>query len=418
MDRLATRSSLFRIRGMSCASCAARVTRALERLPGVVTVNVNLVAKTALVEYGSSIGIDEMIRAVAGAGYEMELEADSTEIASATGKEERQFPAMVVVALVLAATVMALGRGGDFPGKFYLLWVLATVVQFGAGWQFYRGAFVAARRGTMDMNTLIAMGTSAAYLYSIAAILFPAVLPAGGAAPVLYFDTSSMIIAVVLLGRFLEEKAKGRTSAAIEGLLALRPDRATVIREGIEQDVPVEQLRTGDMVLVRPGERVPADGLVRQGFTTVDEAMITGECLQVKKKVGDTVTGGSVNFTGAFQFEVLRVGRHSTLGRIVEIVRQAQGSRAPVQRIADTVAGSFVPVVAGMALVARRSETLSTPCPSEFRGYSLRCLPLRPGAGDTNRHRRWPRKRSGKRSPGSPRRGSRNIVPSWLRAAG
>jgi len=201
------------------------------------------------------------------------------------------------------------------------------------------------------MNTLIAVGISAAYLYSMTAVLFPALFAAAGVEPGLYFDTSAMIIALVLLGRFLESRAKGQTSEAIKKLVGLNPKTALVIREGEEREMPVEDVQVGDLIVVRPGERVPVDGIIREGYSNVDESMLTGESIPVEKKVGDEVIGASINKTGSFKFEVTKVGKDTALARIVRLVEEAQGSKAPIQRLADVIASYFVPIVIGIAIV-------------------------------------------------------------------
>ncbi len=348
---MATKRSVFRVHGMTCASCVARVEKSLSEVPGVTLANVNLASETALVEYSDGTSVAELKRAVADAGYELGMEVDVESGGLSPAGELRRLKIKLAIALSLAAIVMALTMGFDFPGKPYLLWVLATPVQFWAGWQFYRGAWGALKHRTADMNMLIAVGTSAAYFYSVVVVIAPQVFAGTRMTPEVYFDTSSTIIALVLLGRFLESRAKGQTSEAIKKLIGLRPDKAVVIREGVEHEVAVEDLQVGDIVLVRPGERVPVDGTVVQGYSTVDESMITGESLPVEKKAGDTVIGGTINLTGSFQFEATRVGKDTMLARIIRMVEEAQGSKAPVQRLADVIASYFVPAVVGVAIV-------------------------------------------------------------------
>lgn len=348
---MAIRKSVFRVHGMSCASCVARVERALKEVPGVVSASVNLASETAVVEYDEGTALAGLRRAVANAGYELR-EGVGLEGSGLVGAGEvRGLKVKLIAALALAATVMVLSMTFDFAGKPYVLWLLATPVQFWAGWQFYRGAWGALRHRTADMNTLIAVGTSAAYFYSVAVAVAPQAFSGVMAMPEVYFDTSSMIIALVLLGRFLEATAKGRTSEAIKKLVQLRPDRATVLKDGVETEVMVEELSVGDVVLVRPGGRIPVDGVVRKGHSTVDESMITGESLPVEKKVGDIVIGGTINLAGSFQFEATRVGKDTMLARIISLVEEAQGSKAPVQRLADVIASYFVPAVVGIAVV-------------------------------------------------------------------
>ncbi len=348
---MAIRKSVFRVHGMSCASCVARVERALKEVPGVISASVNLASETAVVEYDEGTALAGLRRAVANAGYELR-EGVGLEGSGLIGAGEvRGLKVKLIAALALAATVMVLSMTFDFVGKPYVLWLLATPVQFWAGWQFYRGAWGALRHRTADMNTLIAVGTSAAYFYSVAVAVAPQAFSGVMAMPEVYFDTSSMIIALVLLGRFLEATAKGRTSEAIKKLVQLRPDRAIVLKDGMETEVMVEELSVGDVVLVRPGGRIPVDGVVRKGHSTVDESMITGESLPVEKKVGDIVIGGTINLAGSFQFEATRVGKDTMLARIISLVEEAQGSKAPVQRLADVIASYFVPAVVGIAVI-------------------------------------------------------------------
>jgi Cu+-exporting ATPase len=238
-----------------------------------------------------------------------------------------------------------------FKGMEYLLWALATPVQFWAGWRFYKGAWGALRHRTTDMNTLIAVGTSAAYIYSVVATLFPSVFTSNGLKANVYFDTSSAIITLILLGRYLEARAKGQTSEAIKKLIGLQPKTAIVVRDGKEQQIPIDEVLTGDLVLVKPGERVPVDGILREGYSSLDESMITGESIPVDKKPGDEVIGATINKTGSFRFEATKIGKDTTLARIVRLVEEAQGSKAPVQRLADVIASIFVPIVISIAIV-------------------------------------------------------------------
>ena len=349
---VATKKSIFPVGGMTCASCVARVEKALSDVPGVISANVNLASEKATVEYTGDVGVADLRQAVKDAGYELGPEAETLEdVSTAAQREIRAVRNRFVFAAVLALSIMALGFGPSFVGKAYLLWGLATLVQFWAGWRFYRGAWGALRHRTADMNTLVAVGTSAAYLYSMVAVLFPDLFATVGMKPGLYFDTSAMIIALILLGRFLESRARGQTSEAIKKLIGLNPKTALVIREGEEREIPVEDVQVGDLIVVHPGERVPVDGVVRRGYSSVDESMITGESIPVEKKVGDEVIGASINKTGSFESEATRVGKDTTLARIVRLVEEAQGSKAPIQRLADIIASYFVPVVIGIAII-------------------------------------------------------------------
>ena len=344
--------SIFPVGGMDCASCVARVEQALSSVPGVASVSVNLASEKATVEYVTGTNVADLRRAVEDAGYKLGSEAQTLEdVTIAAQRELRGVRNRFIVAAVLAGLIMALMWTPDFEGKMYLLWALATPVQFWAGWRFYRGAWGALKHRTADMNTLIATGTSAAYFYSMVAVLFPALFTVGGVAPSLYFDTSAAIIALILLGRFLEARARGQTSEAIKKLIGLKPKTARVIRDGKEREILVDDVQLGDLILVRPGERVPVDGVVRQGYSSLDESMITGESMPVEKKVGDEVIGGTINKTGSFQFEATKIGKDTTLAQIIRLVEEAQGSKAPVQRLADVISSYFVPTVIGIAII-------------------------------------------------------------------
>jgi Cu+-exporting ATPase len=349
---VATRKSIFPVVGMTCASCVARVEEALSNVPGVVSASVNLASEKATVEYLEGMELADLRRAVKDAGYELGPEVQALEDVTTTAQREiRVLRNRFIVAVILASIIMVLGFFPSFAGRPYLLWALATPVQFWSGWRFYRGAWGALKHRTSDMNTLIAVGTSVAYFYSLTAVIFPSLFAAGMMEPHLYFDTSAMIIALVILGRFLEARARGQTSEALKKLIGMQPKTALVIREGEQREIPVEDVRVADLILVRPGERIPVDGIVRQGYSSVDESMITGESIPVEKKVGDEVIGATINKTGSFQFEATKVGKDTTLARIVRMVEEAQGSKAPIQHLADVIASYFVPAVIGIAIV-------------------------------------------------------------------
>jgi P-type Cu+ transporter len=339
---------------MSCAGCVASVEKALRGVSGVRDVKVNLASERATVEYLAGIdGRDferAVERAVEDAGYGVVREEDgSVEDIRALeyGRLRRRFfVAAALTALVFAGSLpMMLGSG---PGRwlYFVLLALATPVQFWAGWRFYAGAWGALRHGRADMNTLVAVGTSAAYLYSAVATLAPWLF--GGMADV-YFDTSALIITLVLLGRLLEARARGRTGEAIRRLAGLQARTARIVRSGEEIDVPVEDVGIGDEVVVRPGEKVAVDGVVVGGESAVDEAMISGEPMPVVKRVGDEVIGATVNKTGTFRFSATRVGKDTVLAGIMRLVEEAQGSKAPIQRLADRISGVFVPTVMVLA---------------------------------------------------------------------
>ncbi len=361
----ATLKSVFSVSGMTCASCVARVEEALSGIPGVISASVNLASEKATVEYIEGTELASLRQAVKEAGYELGSEAETLEdVTTAAQREIRAVRNRLILSAVLGLSIMILMWIPPFAGEHYLLWALATPVQFWAGWRFYRGAWGALRHRTADMNTLIAVGTSAAYFYSMVAALFPTLFTVGGMESHLYFDTSAMIITLILLGRFLEARAKGQTSEAIKKLISMQPKTALVIRNGKDMEIPVEDVQIGDLILVRPGERVPVDGVIRQGYSTIDESMITGESIPVEKKAGDEVIGASINKTGSFQFEATKVGKDTTLAQIIRMVEEAQGSKAPIQRLADVIASYFVPTVIGIAIVTFIVWYFAGPSPS------------------------------------------------------
>jgi Cu+-exporting ATPase len=352
---VATKKSIFPVSGMTCASCVARVEEALSGVPGVVSVSVNLASEKATVEYTDDMKVADLRKAARDAGYQLGQEAETLEdVATISRRDLVAVRNRLIVAVVLGLVIMTLGFIPvvmSQPYMPYVLWALATPVQFWAGWRFYKGMWGATRHRTADMNTLIAVGTSAAYFYSVVAVLFPGLFTSAGVEPHLYFDTSALIIALILVGRYLEARARGQTSEAIKRLIGLNPKTAMVVRKGEEHEISVEEVIVGDTIVVRPGERIPVDGVVRQGYSSVDESMITGESIPVDKKAGDEVIGATINKTGSFQFEATRVGKDTTLARIIRLVDEAQGSKAPIQRLADVVASYFVPAVIGIALV-------------------------------------------------------------------
>jgi len=362
------------ITGMTCASCVARVEKALKSVPGVEQANVNLATEKATLEFDPHrVAIADLRKAVEGAGYGIGEEPIS-EIATTAEKGKQGEIAAIrnkMIAALALGVVIFLGSFSNWfpwvPGflhNWYVLWALATPVQFWAGWQFYKGAINSARHFSADMNTLIAVGTSAAYAYSVAAVLFPGFFAVEGLMPDIYFDSAAIIIGLILLGRFLEARAKGQTSEAIKKLMGLRAKTARVVRGGEEVDIPVEEVRVGDLVIVRPGEKIPVDGVVREGRSAVDESMITGESIPVEKGPGDQVIGATMNRTGTFRFEATKVGQDTVLAQIVKLVEEAQGSKAPIQRVADVIASYFVPAVIGVALVTFLVWLLFGPAPT------------------------------------------------------
>jgi Cu+-exporting ATPase len=353
-EERATRVEL-RITGMTCAACSQRVEKALYGTAGVLAANVNLATEKASVEYDpSSASVEELAGVVEGTGYGVVREEDGVPDDAREG-EYRSLREDFIVAAVLTALIFAgslphmLGFMSPIPTSWLNLGLLAlaTPVQFWAGRRFYRGAWGALRHGSADMNTLVVVGTSAAYLYSAVATLAPGLF--GGMGEDVYFDTSALIITLILLGRLLEMRAMGRTSEAIKRLAGLGAKTARVVRDGEERDVPVEDVAVGDVVVVRPGEKVPVDGVVVGGESAVDEAMISGEPMPVVKRVGDEVIGATMNTCGSFRFEAKAVGKDTVLSQIMKMVEEAQGMKAPIQRLADRISGVFVPVVVAIA---------------------------------------------------------------------
>ncbi|MFC5356233.1 heavy metal translocating P-type ATPase [Azospirillum himalayense] len=344
--------------GMTCASCVARVEKALLRVPGVESAAVNLATERAHVTaYAGTVDAARLAEAVEMTGFAATpvAEADSMDAAEDPAQDRnRRDLHHVLIAAALSAPLV-LGMAGDLLGLNLMLppWVqflLATPVQFWLGWRFYRAGWMAARAGSGNMDLLVALGTSAAWGLSVYMML----TAHPGHTPHLYFEASAVLITFVLLGKWLEARAKGRTAAAIRALMRLRPDTARVRRDGVEIELPIAQVRVGDRVAVRPGERIPVDGRVAEGAGSVDESMLTGESLPVEKAPGSRVTGGSINVDGLLLVETVAVGAETMLAKIVRMVEGAQASKAPIQRLVDKVAAVFVPVVlviAGLTLV-------------------------------------------------------------------
>jgi P-type Cu+ transporter len=347
----------FSVSGMTCASCVGRVEKALEKVPGVLETSVNLANERVTVEYlAGEVEPSDLEMAIEGAGYGVVREEDSS-VEDSLEREYRTLKSDFLLAAALTALILLgslphmLGLMLPIPMEWLnvALLLLATPVQFWAGWRFYRGAWGALKHWQANMNTLVVIGTSAAYIYSVVATLAPGLFAAGTAD--VYFDTSALIITLILLGRLLEARAKGRTNEAIKKLARLQARTARVVRGNEEIDVPVEDVEIGDVLVVRPGEKIPVDGLVLSGVSAVDESMITGESIPVTKREGDEVIGATMNASGSFRFEATKVGEDTTLQQIMRMVEDAQGSKAPIQRLADRISAVFVPVVIGVAAV-------------------------------------------------------------------
>jgi Cu+-exporting ATPase len=350
------------VRGMHCAACVGKVERALTVVPGVETAVVNLATERATVIFDPAhADLDALRDAVAAVGYELAAPAGgAAETPGADDaerdREQRLTRVKFLVGVGLSAPVLFGSMTDVFPWapewlrNPWTLLLLATPVQFWVGWQFHRGFLRDLRYRSASMSTLVSIGTNAAYFFSLAVTLWPhAFMGAGPMTGMTYYDVSAVVITLVVLGRWLEARARGRTSDAIRRLVSLAPRTARVLRDGREVDVPSETVRVDDLVRIRPGERLPVDGVVVEGASTVDESMLTGESLPVEKGPGAAVAAGTVNRTGSFVFRATRVGSETTLARITRLVAEAQGSRAPIQRLADRVAAVFVPVVLGIA---------------------------------------------------------------------
>ncbi len=360
---VATQRVELPITGMTCANCAATIERTLQsRVPGVVSASVNFATEKAVVEVVAGTGSwKELAAAIERAGYgvvdaapeEME-DAEAAVRRSEILDQTRKFWTGVVFALPLF--LLSMGRDFGLLGVWshaqwvnWLMFVLATPVQFYVGWDYYRGGWKSLRNGSANMDVLVAMGSSVAYGYSVV-VMIALMLGSTAAGEHVYFETAALIITLIKLGKLLEVKAKGETSAAIKELIGLQPKTARVVRDGAEVDVPIDQVDVDDLVLVRPGERIPVDGVVVDGRSAVDESMLTGESMPVEKAPGDEVVGATINKEGALRFRATKVGSETALARIVRLVQEAQGSKAPIQRLADQVSAVFVPTVIALAL--------------------------------------------------------------------
>jgi Cu+-exporting ATPase len=361
------------IGGMTCAACVNRIEKTLQRIPGVLKAAVNLATEKATVQYQADrVEKSELRKAIEDLGYQV------FSFAEETSDREREARIREIKVQKLKFMISAILTGAVFLGSmpqwfpwwprffqsYYILFILTTPVQFWAGGQFYRGFWSALKHYTSDMNTLIAVGTSAAYGYSTVITFFPHILGSHGIKMGVYFDTSAMIITLILLGKMLEAIAKGHTSEAIKRLMGLRPKTARVIRSKKEMDIPVEEVIQGDIIVVRPGEKIPVDGRVLEGYSAVDESMLTGESIPVEKHPGDEVMGATINKTGSFQFQATKVGRETALAQIIKLVEEAQGSKAPIQRMADRVASIFVPTVILISLATFAAWLIWGPSPA------------------------------------------------------
>jgi len=356
----------LKLGGMSCASCASSIEQAIKSVAGVIECNVNFGMEQASIQYDSKkTSLETIQEAVDAAGYkawplqEMAAGEDDTEQASRKSESkilQRKLYVAGTISIILLAGSLPSMTGLHLPlippwlHNFWLQLLLTAPVQFWCGKSFYIGAWKSLKRRLATMDTLIALGTSAAYFYSVFVTIFPSLFIVKGLMPSVYYEVSSSVIALILLGKTLENRAKGETSEAIRKLMGLQAKTARIVRNGQELEVPLAQVEIGDVVQVRPGEQIPVDGEVIEGYSTIDEAMVTGESLPVKKQIGDEVIGATINKTGSFKFRATRIGKDTFLAQIVKMVQDAQGSKAPIQKLADEVTGWFVPAVIAVAL--------------------------------------------------------------------
>jgi P-type Cu+ transporter len=354
----------LKLRGMSCAACASSIEQAIKSVPGVIGCSVNFGMEQATIQYDSKqTNLTIIQEAVDAAGYEalplQEMAEDDAEKAdrkSASQNLQRKLWIAGSISIILVLGGIPTMTGWHLPfipawlHNFWLQLVLTSPVQFWCGKSFYVGAWKSLKRRVATMDTLIALGTSAAYFYSVFVTFLPGLFTSQGLNPSVYYEVATSVIALILLGKNLENRAKGETSEAIRKLMGLQAKTARIVRNGEELEVPIAQVAIGDIVQVRPGEQIPVDGEVIEGASTVDEAMVTGESLAVKKQLGDEVIGATINKTGSFRFRATRVGKDTFLAQIVKMVQDAQASKAPIQKLADQVTGWFVPVVIAIAL--------------------------------------------------------------------
>ena len=343
----------FDVEGMTCASCASSVESILSHVEGVQSAQVNFADSSVLVAYNPDVASKkEMQKAVASIGYELEV-SEQVDENQKQEKEEQKLKAAklkLIVAVLLSIPVVVIAMFfPEMPFANWIMLILSIPVLFYSGKEFFVIAWVRAKNGSVNMDTLIALGTGAAFLYSLFNTFFPEYLLSRGLEPHVYYEVADVIIALILLGRYFEERAKSRTSSAIKKLMNLGVKNARVVRDGKEVEVPVDQVAKGDLIVIRPGEKIPVDGKVTEGKSSIDESMITGEPVPVEKSRGDEVIGATINKTGSFTMVAEKVGSETMLAQIIKLVQEAQGSKAPIQKLADKISSVFVPIVIGIA---------------------------------------------------------------------
>lgn len=354
----ATNKKTFPIKGMHCASCVRVLERSLKKVPGVTDAVVNLATEKATVSFENGVDLSLLESAVGNVGYQAVIQDEKIHEDQEKKEKEKELKTLktkVIISLLSGAVIL----WGSFPGlmetaptflqNFFVQLILAAPIQFWAGFGFYQATIPALRHRTANMDTLVALGTTVAFMYSAFVTFFPETVEMLGIAPMPYFDVAVIVIALILLGRYFEAKAKIGTGEAIKKLIGLQAKTARLMRNGVEVDVPIENVQIGDTIRVRPGEKIPVDGEILEGESSIDESMITGESIPVEKMRGDIVIGATINKSGTFLYKATKVGKDTMLSQIIQLVQEAQGSRAPIQRLADAVSSYFVPIVIMLA---------------------------------------------------------------------
>lgn len=371
-----TETISIKVLGMDSPHCAMVVEGALKKLPGVQNIDVDFSNQRAKVVFApQALAVPDIFKVITDAGYKpIEEEGEAEEILDKEKVEREKQVRVMKRKLVVGGILSVFIFFGSFPkwfpfvpsllNNYWTLFILTTPVQFWVGWQFYSGLKLLIKYRTADMNTLIAIGTLAAYFYSAAVAVFPGFFTKGGIAPKIYFDTSAIIIVLILLGKYFEILMKGRASKAIKKLIGLQPKTAKVIKDGKEVEIPISDVVVGDLIVVRPGEKIPVDGKITEGDSEIDESMVTGESMPVHKTAGSAVIGSTVNKFGTFTFLATKIGKDTVLSQIIKMVEKAQGSKAPIQRLADLVSSYFVPVVVVIAILTFIVWLLFGPVPA------------------------------------------------------